>query len=257
MTYRERQEAKAERLRGWAQAREAKQSGLNQAARADEATTGIPFGQPILIGHHSERRHRAAIKRMDNAMSASIDNSRKAASMSSRADSIEAAADAAIYSDDHDAIERLEEKLAGLEAERERIKAYNKTCRKRAKLDLAELTEEQRTEWAADIKAAGLTKGELSGLMSSIQHQAYQCPGGRFPAYALTNLGGRISTGRKRLERLKREKANGGPADRIICARFTSSCETCGAELEKGSTIRFNRQDGARCHTCPTTEETA
>jgi hypothetical protein len=47
-TYRERREARAEQLREWADRREAKQPALNQAARADEATTGIPFGQPIL-----------------------------------------------------------------------------------------------------------------------------------------------------------------------------------------------------------------
>jgi hypothetical protein len=35
--------------------------------RAHDATAGIPFGQPILVGHHSERRHRAALERADNA----------------------------------------------------------------------------------------------------------------------------------------------------------------------------------------------
>ena len=227
MTYRERQEAKAERLRGWAENREAKQQGLSQAARADEATTGIPFGQPILIGHHSERRHRRAIERMDNAMRASIDNSQKASSMRSRADSIEAAADHAIYSDDHDAIERLEEKIAGLEAKRERIKTRNAEFRKEHKAELKELT--------------------AYGRDQAMPHRSYE----------LKNLGGLISTSRKRLEQLKRQKANPALADRTITARFSSSCEDCGAELEKGSTIRYSRQNGARCHTCPTTEETS
>jgi len=32
-------------------------------ARSRKATAGIPFGQPILVGHHSERRHRNAIEK--------------------------------------------------------------------------------------------------------------------------------------------------------------------------------------------------
>lgn len=56
MTYRDRREAKADRLREWAEKREAK-----AAAAFDSAATlsdAIPFGQPILVGHHSEKRAR-------------------------------------------------------------------------------------------------------------------------------------------------------------------------------------------------------
>jgi hypothetical protein len=38
----------------------------------------IPFGQPILVGHHSERRHRRDIDRIGRAMGASVDASRAA-----------------------------------------------------------------------------------------------------------------------------------------------------------------------------------
>lgn len=44
----------------------------NAKARADEhfdkahnAVSGIPFGQPILVGHHSQRRHERALERQD------------------------------------------------------------------------------------------------------------------------------------------------------------------------------------------------
>jgi hypothetical protein len=46
--------------------------------RAHAATAQIPFGQPILVGHHSERRHRAAIARSDSAMRRSIETRREA-----------------------------------------------------------------------------------------------------------------------------------------------------------------------------------
>jgi hypothetical protein len=47
-------------------------------ARSDEDATGIPFGQPILVGHHSERRHRATIERADRAMRRGVEASREA-----------------------------------------------------------------------------------------------------------------------------------------------------------------------------------
>jgi hypothetical protein len=76
LTYRERREAKADRLRDYAGRREAKQGMLDEAARSDEGATGIPFGQPILVGHHSERRHRRVIERVDRAMGAAVDNAK-------------------------------------------------------------------------------------------------------------------------------------------------------------------------------------
>src|SRR4051794_4138295 len=61
VTRRERLERRAERLRGWADGRDAKADAAYEASRA--ATEHIPFGQPILIGHHSERGHRADLDR--------------------------------------------------------------------------------------------------------------------------------------------------------------------------------------------------
>ena len=58
--------------------------------RADmsESATGIPFGQPILVGHHSEKRHRAAIARSDAAMRKSVDEGKKADALRSKAASV-------------------------------------------------------------------------------------------------------------------------------------------------------------------------
>jgi len=64
-------------------------------------------------------------------MQRSIDHTTKAAEMRSKAANIEAAAARSIYSDDPDAVEQLEARLAELEAKRDRIKAYNKSVRTR------------------------------------------------------------------------------------------------------------------------------
>lgn len=60
-TRRERIMARLEKRRAW------HESALAESGRrwnaALSATAGIPLGQPILVGHHSERRHRNALAR--------------------------------------------------------------------------------------------------------------------------------------------------------------------------------------------------
>jgi hypothetical protein len=56
MTYRERREAKADRLRARAEKREVK--AAVDLDRGHQMAAAIPFGQPILVGHYSERRDR-------------------------------------------------------------------------------------------------------------------------------------------------------------------------------------------------------
>ena len=119
MTYRERRAAKADRLREWADKRDAKGSAARAAA--DQTADMIPFGQPILVGHHSERGDRNRRDRMSRNYDKAFENTAKAADFRRRADGIEAAAETAIYRDDVDADERLTERIAEREAERDRI----------------------------------------------------------------------------------------------------------------------------------------
>jgi hypothetical protein len=73
----ERLAERSERERGRGDAR-------SQAAH--QAVAGIPFGQPILVGHHSERHHRAAIDRADRNMAAAVDHHRNADSAAERSE---------------------------------------------------------------------------------------------------------------------------------------------------------------------------
>jgi len=184
MTYRERREAKADRLRGWADKREAKAGTAFD--RADQIADMIPFGQPILVGHHSEGRHRRDVARIESGMRQGIEHSDKAQDFRRRADGIESQLDRAIYSDDDDAVEKLRERVADLEAERDRIKRFNATARKGSP-DFSILTERETAE-----------------LLSVAKHAAYQLgKGGSFPAYKLTNLAGNIKRNRDRLAQLE------------------------------------------------------
>lgn len=65
-TIEERAEARAERFSTYSENAAARASQRGRAA--DQAVDGIPFGQPILVGHHSERRHRKALERCETNM---------------------------------------------------------------------------------------------------------------------------------------------------------------------------------------------
>ena len=66
--------------------------GFNYQERA-KAKAERYFGQPILVGHHSEGMHRAAIKRSSNAMDKCVEESKKAEHYDSKAEYWERMAD--------------------------------------------------------------------------------------------------------------------------------------------------------------------
>lgn len=87
----ERAKAKAERYEEWAD--KARQRSDEAFERSNNAVAGIPLGQPILVGHHSEGMHRAAIKRSWAAMDKSVEESKKAEAHESKAEYWERMAD--------------------------------------------------------------------------------------------------------------------------------------------------------------------
>lgn len=185
MTYRQRRMARAQRLEEWADKRE--QKAAHAYRSVDEMVYNLPPGQPILVGHHSEAMMRRYQARIDAGMRSGVDNEIKAKDFRHRAANIKAAADRAIYNDDPDAIERLAEKLAAFEAQRDAIRAYNQSCR-RGHPDRTLLTEQQQR----DVEYLGTV--------------ARAAPGedGPLPGYVLSNLGGNIRRTRMRLEQLRR-----------------------------------------------------
>lgn len=128
MTRRERLERKLEKRQEWAAGRAKKSTVAYEKSRA--AVAGIPFGQPILVGHHSEGRHRRDVERSHAAMGQCVEHSKMSEHHESKARGIERALETSIFDDDPDAIEKLEEKIRGLEAVAEKSKAINKAWRK-------------------------------------------------------------------------------------------------------------------------------
>src|SRR5579872_727674 len=79
----ERAAERAERYRGYAANAEAKSEAAHEKFRA--ILDPIPLGQPILVGHYSEARHRKALSRADAALGKAVQEADKAKHYKSRA----------------------------------------------------------------------------------------------------------------------------------------------------------------------------
>lgn len=86
-TLAERAQAKADRLEGIADRRANESSAYSR--RADELSRAFEFGQPILVGHHSERKARKTQEKMHNAMDKSVQAHRAVGYWLYRATSVE------------------------------------------------------------------------------------------------------------------------------------------------------------------------
>ena len=128
MTRRERMEHRLEQRREWAQ-----KAQQRSAAHFDTSHTmadRIPFGQPILVGHHSERADRRYRGQIAGHMDRGVEEMKKAAYHEEKADGIETQLGRVVFSDDADAIEQLQARIAESTAEAERLTRYNKAWRK-------------------------------------------------------------------------------------------------------------------------------
>lgn len=179
MTYRERRQARADRLRGWAQTRE------ERASATLAANDALPYAHDIAFLTQPGRI--VARERLNASDQRAHESLAKAAEMNRRADSIDAATDRAIYSDDPDATERLAEKIAGLEAERARIVAYNTACRKAGKVT---------------AEALALLDDSQRASVRQLADIGFLRANGSMPSYATSNLSGNIGRLRDRLARL-------------------------------------------------------
>jgi len=192
MTRRERLERKLELRKEWADKAEARSEALSK--QSHDMLSIIPMGQPILVGHHSEKRDRNYRDRAWNKMGKSVEQGKLAAHHNSCADGIERALDNSIFSDDSDAVEALEARIKEREAEREKMKLVNKLYRKGNAEELAKLGY------------------NLESLRENLK-TAYSWCQQPHPAYELSNLGGRITADKKRLEAVKARQKRSAEAE--------------------------------------------
>jgi hypothetical protein len=124
--YDQQRQARIARLR--ARAANVRQEAQQHQQAADAIAQHIPLGQPILVGHHSERRHRRDLDRIHNRFEKSWQVQAKATALDERAQATERSQ--AISSRDPDALAKLQAKLAALEAKQAEMKHINAAYRK-------------------------------------------------------------------------------------------------------------------------------
>lgn len=133
-SYEERQEARRARYKE--RAERARQDANAKANRATTMADCIPFGQPILVGHHSEGRDRRFRARIGQVMTQAVEAGKKADYYDQKADGV---GKGGISSDDPQAIEKLTAQLEKLDADSLKMKAANKAIRKNDREALAKL----------------------------------------------------------------------------------------------------------------------
>ncbi len=224
---RERAERRAARLEREADA---------QLSDAHGELDHIPPGQPILVGHHSERRHREAIERHDRKTRRALDTARAAESAKGTA----GRAGYAISSDDPDAVEALKGRLAELEATRALSKAVNAAYRKGG--------------WEAVEQVPGVTPKLLAGAKRTLE----LAPWMKTPMDT-KNVGANIRRVRGRIEELRAaaERAAAPPIegegfsieedvdDNRVRFRFDERPERETTAKMKRAGFRWSRRHGA------------
>lgn len=195
MTRRERLEAKVEKRHEWAEKAEARSEAAYAGTR--RIADHIPLGQPILIGHHSEGRHRRDLAKIDHGMRKCVEEGKLAQHHTSRAAGLESQLETSIFSDDPDAAEALTARIADLEAQRTRWKQENAAFRKGPE---------------AFAALMGIDAEREAALRAKIMADYSWCRQPH-PAYSLQNLGANLTRLKKRLEEVQIRQKNTASAE--------------------------------------------
>ena len=180
--YEAKQEAKKERYKELAEKN--RQESERRFDTASEIGRAIPFGQPILVGHHSERGHRADLKRIDNNMRKSVEASDKGAYYERKAKSV---GKGGISSDDPEALSKLRDKLGRMKHNQETMKAANRAIR------LKDKAEGDKRLIDLGYKAVDIQNLRTPDCMGNVG----------FPSYSLSNNNGNMRRVRQRIEQLE------------------------------------------------------
>jgi len=186
MTRRERLEAKLERRRSWEKSRRAKAEAVHRDAekhRGDHAFNTQP-------GHIPERA------RLNRRLDRAFEDSKMAEHHAAKASGLEAQLDRTIFSDDDDAIEKLEERIAAREEAARYNNRINAAWRKTTG------TAEERAE---ELGSMGICSQPVA---RSLARTMALCPWLKNPVDN-TNLRASIRRDRKRLAALKARRDEG------------------------------------------------
>ena len=227
--YQERQESKKERFEERAAKKRIASTDAHKRSR--ELVEHIPFGQPILVGHHSEAGHRRTIDKSWNALGKAVKLDGEADTLESRAVGV---GTGGIATNDPAALDKLNEKLAKLVESQQTMKAANKAIKagnNQALIDLG-------------LNPEKLKAPDFAGRVG-------------FPSYRLTNNNAEINRLKKRIASIKKLRTskplefecdafNVGVDNGQIVINFTSGKPSDEVRTHlKGAAFKWSRYQSA------------
>lgn len=179
-SYEQKQEARKARLQE--RADKVRREAESTIGQAREMASVIPFGQPILVGHYSEKGDRNYRARIENKYRKGFSLLEYAQELEKRAENF---GSNGISSDDPEAISKLQSKLEDLETLQELMKDANAALRKNNDDALKELGFDE--DGIAQLRKTDY-KGRWIG----------------YPSYRLTNNNANIRRIKERISELER-----------------------------------------------------
>lgn len=184
--YNERKQARLDNAKRLSEKNEDLQSQLFK--RSHDLAQVIPFGQPILIGHHSEKRHRAHIEKVHNLMDKGVQAGKKADYYAAKAEAIEN--NTAISSDDPEALTKLKDKLEKLETWQQMMKDANKIIKNKKQDNEAKIAALIAMH-IPEVAARKILEPDFAGRIG-------------FASYSLTNNNANIKRTQDRIKQLEK-----------------------------------------------------
>jgi hypothetical protein len=173
--YEERKQRKIEMFKRIAEKKRKEAEALYN--QAESMASVIPFGQPILVGHYSEKRDRNYRDRIHNKFGKAFETFDKAKYYEQRAERAEN--NKAISSNDPEAMRKLEEKIKELETYRETLHSIQK-----------------------ELKAKSIDEVNCD---DEIKHYVRFGGSNKIPQFVFSNLSQNIKRHKDRLEYLKQQ----------------------------------------------------
>lgn len=162
---------------------------------ASKIQSFIPMGQPILVGHHSEKRHRRDIQKIESKMDRMSEAFNKAEYYNQKAAAAEN--NTSIFTEDPEALEKIEDKIKALENLRDVYKNFNKTWKKDGLNKAIENYPFNKKRILKDIEVI-CTRWNPEKQCSEF----FDTKG--LPSYMLTNLGAKIRRYKQKFESLEK-----------------------------------------------------
>lgn len=146
--YEQKQAARKERLEARAVRLAAAADAQFRKGDLREEASGIPFGQPILVGHHSEGKMRRQIARAHAAMVKGCELHDEAKAVAARAEGV---GQGGISSDDPDAPAKIKAKIEALEALAAQYNKWNAQIRKGGAAAMIDAPDDERAKVAESL----------------------------------------------------------------------------------------------------------